>query len=359
MGYKGRYLAPKVPLGWKKKVLIALAIILALILVVVLAAAIYWNAMLNKINRVDNVTTAPLSQEEIDSVLNEFNNPDAVDNTEPTDALVTDESEMIGNDDTIINIMLIGQDSRSANSRGRSDTMILCTINTETKSITLTSFMRDMYVKLPDFDGRSWGYNRINANYFLGGREMLNLCMQLNFGITVDHFVEVDFGGFTELIELMGGVDIELTSAEANHLNRNHGWSLTAGMNHLDGEQALAYSRIRKLDSDFGRTNRQRNVLTSLFTAVKHMNPAEINELLNAALPLISTDMTNGEITDYALLLIPMLPELSIQTLRIPADGMYYNANKGTEEEPMYVLVPDLEKNRQLLRDTLSGAVVE
>lgn len=355
MGYKGNYLAKKKPLGWKKITLIVLAVILVLVMAAVLAVSIYWNAMLNKINR-DEVPTGTLSSEEVEAVLNEFSNPDAVDNTDPTDALVTDDDLMVGNTEEIINIMLIGQDTRKPGQNGRSDTMILCTINTKDKTITLTSFMRDMYVKLPDYNG--WGgYNRLNANYFLGGREMLDLCMQMNFGIAIDHFVEVDFSGFIEIIDIMGGIDLELTGAEAHHLNISFGWTLKEGVNHLSGEQALAYTRIRAIDGDTNRTGRQRTVLITLLGMLKTMDPADIHELLNTVLPLLSTDMTNEEITDYAFLLIPMLPELEIQSLRIPADDTYYNANKGTAEEPMYVIVPDLEANRQILREMLGAEV--
>ncbi len=342
--------------SWKKIVLIVLAVILAGVLALVLAVSIYWNAMLNKINRMDDQTLETLTNEEIEAIMNEVNNPDAVDATDPTDPLVGDDVNKIGDMDTVINIMLLGQDTRSTNrkSRGRTDTMILCTINTETKIVTLTSFLRDLYVKLPDYDGKQWGYNRLNANYVFGGSEMLDLCMQMNFGISIDHFVEVDFGGFIELVDLIGGVDIELTELEAWYLNQEgNGWRLRTGMNHLNGEQALSYARIRSIDGDFQRTGRQRKVLNAMFAKIRTMDPVDIHELLSAALPLLKTDMTNEEITDYTLMLIPMLPEVSIQNLRIPADDTYYYANKGTAEAPMSVIVPDLEANRQYLREHL------
>lgn len=340
----------------KKWPLILLMVVLGLLMVLILGAAIYWNAMLNKITRVDETSMPTLSEEEIDEILNEFNIPDAVDTTEPTDPLVTDESEIIGNSDSIINIMLLGRDTDASQSksRGRTDTMILCTINTETKTVTFTSFLRDLYVKLPDFNDRKWGYNRLNANYSLGGREMLDQCLRMNFGIAVDHFVEVDFSGFAKIVELMGGVDMELTAREAAYLNGcNKNWNLRAGVNHLNGQQTLTYSRIREIDGDFQRSNRQRTVLSKLLNMAKEMNPAQLHALLCEVLPMITTDMSNGEITDYAFRLIPMLPQLQIQTLRIPADGTYYPANKGTGERPMSVIVPDLEANRQYLREKL------
>lgn len=347
---------PKRSGGWKKILLIILMVIFALIFCVMLAVTIYWNAMLNKINRIDETTMSTLSEAEIQEIMDEVNAPDAEDTTYPTDPLVTDEEEIIGDSDEMINIMLIGQDILSDDSgkRGRSDVMILCTINTREKTITFTSFLRDIYLKLPEFNGRDYGYNRLNTNYVFGGREMLDQCMQMNFGIKIDHFVEVDFSGFAGIVDVMGGVDIELTEAEAWYLNLgNPQWRLRSGMRHLTGIQALGYARIREIDNDFNRTQRQRNVLNALMAKIKQMSPTQIHELLSAALPMLSTDMTNDEITKYTLQLIPMLGELQVQNLRIPADGAFYYAQKGSGERPMAVIIADLEKNRQLLRETL------
>ena len=143
----------------------------------------------------------------------------------------------------------------------------------------------------------------------------------------------------------MGGVDINLTSAEA----RVVGGGAQAGVNHLNGEQALSYARIRKLDSDFGRTERQRRLLSGMLTVLKDMNYNSRIRLMESILPLISTDMTNEEITDYMLRILPILPELEITTQYIPAAGTYQNASiRG-----MAVLVPDLEANTAILRETL------
>lgn len=341
---------------WKKVLLTVFVVILALILLLLLAVTIYWNAMLNRINRMEETTLAPLSEEEIQQIMDEVNAPDAEDTTYPTDPLVTEKEEIIGDSDAMINIMLVGQDisSDDKGKRGRSDVMILCTINTEEKTITFTSFMRDIYLKLPDFNGRDYGYNRLNTNYVFGGREMLDQCMQMNFGIYVDHFVEVDFNGFAAIVDIMGGVDIELTDAEAWYMNLGHPeWRMRSGMRHLNGAQALVYSRIREIDNDFNRTQRQRNVINSLMGKLKGMSPAQIHEILSAALPMLTTDMTNDEITKYTLQLIPMLRDLQVQNLRIPVDDAFYYARKGSGANPMAVIVADLEKNRQVLKETL------
>lgn len=342
--------------GWKKVLLTILVVILAVILLLLLAVTIYWNAMLNRINRMEETTAATLSEADIQQIMDEVNAPDAEDTTYPTDPLVTEEEEIIGDSDAMINIMLVGQDISSDDKgrRGRSDVMILCTINTEEKTITFTSFMRDIYLKLPEFNGRDYGYNRLNTNYVFGGREMLDLCMQQNFGIYIDHFVEVDFNGFAGIVDIMGGVDIELTEAEAWYMNLGYPeWRMRSGQRHLNGNQALTYARIREIDNDFNRTQRQRNVLNSLMGKLKQMSPAQLHEILSAALPMLTTDMTNDEITKYTFQLIPMLGELQVQNLRIPVDDGFYYARKGSGANPMAVIVADLEKNRQVLKETL------
>ena len=129
-------------------------------------------------------------------------------------------------------------------------------------------------------------------------------------------------------------------------------------MNHLTGEQALGYARIRKIDSDFYRTERQRIVLNKLFEKVKGMGVTELLFLAKEFIPLITTDMTNSEITGYIMELAPILPELEVVTQRIPVDGSWWGSNVGTEEQPMYVIYCNLTKNRELLRDTI-GVISE
>ena len=126
----------------------------------------------------------------------------------------------------IINILLIGQDRRPGEPRQRSDAMILCTLNLDRQTVTLTSFLRDMYVKIPGYAD-----NKINAAYQIGGMALLDQTLEVNFGIHVDGNVEVDFSQFQRIVDLMGGVDIELTDAEARYINSSIGTALNPGMN--------------------------------------------------------------------------------------------------------------------------------
>lgn len=338
----------------KRTLLIVLCVVLAVILVTLIIGTAYMEKMMNLIGR--NHADETLSASELE----EFQNGQT--ETMPSDfeGEVIDPGDLnwnthngpVKNAEHIINIMLIGQDRRPGEGRARSDVMILCTINKNTQKFTMTSFMRDMYVPLPGF----WD-DKMNAAYALGGMEALDACLETNFGIAVDGNVEVDFNGFIGLIDLVGGVEIELTQSEANYLNGNYGlqqdsgsygWNLKSGKNCLTGAQALGYARIRAIgDGDFDRTERQRKVIGVLVEKCKSMNLSQLKKLMEEALPMLTTDLTNREILNYIIDLLPMLSNLKIETQRIPADGTYQYA----WVREMSVLLPDLEANRDILRE--------
>lgn len=334
----------------KKIALIIIVILLALVLAVMAGASIFINSMLGKIERVSE-TEPTLSDEEIEMILQETDVPIeeieeeyTIEATEPAEAETVPETvPLIEEEDHIINVLLIGQDARPGQGRQRSDTMILCTINTEKKTLVMTSFLRDLYVDIPDWNGKSYDDNRLNVNYAFGGMGMLDECLKLNFGVVVDHNIAVNFSGFEKIVDIMGGVDIKLTSAEAAHLGLSSGW------NHLDGHNALRYARIRKLDSDFGRTNRQRTVLNQLLEKVRNSSLKNLLRLTDTIFPLISTDMENSEIVDLVMEVFPILTELEVTTQYIPAKDAY----QGKYIRGMAVLVADMEANRQILRDTI------
>lgn len=331
----------------KKQVgLIVLCSVLALILLLLLLGTIYMESMFGLLNRDSNGDV--MSAEEYQEFLKNQGTEDVDPNLEkidPDSIQWADSAGRLENSDDIINILLVGQDRRPGEGRQRSDAMILCTVNTKTKTLTMTSFMRDLYVQIPGYYD-----NRINACYPIGGFELLDACLEQNFGVHVDGNLEVDFNGFQDIIDLMGGVDIELTESEAAYMNSHFGTSVSGGWNHLDGSAALGYSRIRYIgNADFGRTNRQRVVLSALIESCRGLSLAQMNGLAKEILPLITTDMSNSDIMNYIITLFPLLADMEVITQRIPADGMYYDANINN----MSVLVPDLEANRQLLADTI------
>lgn len=334
--------------SWGKRLLTALCILLAIILLVVIFAAVYINSWLNKIPRATEPSET-LSASQIQELENQTDPEDATFTGPTMDPLEvtwgTAPNDLVGVEKDVINILLIGQDRREGQGRQRSDAMILCTVNVKTKTLTMTSFLRDLYVQIPGYQD-----NRLNATYAFGGMPLLNKALEVNFGVHVDGNIEVDFGSFEKVIDMVGGVDINLTAAEAAHLNkRNKSWGLTEGMNHLDGKKALAYSRIRYIDSDFGRTNRQRTVLTALVNQSRDLSYDRLMELVETAIGLITTDMSNLDIVRTAASLIPLLKDLKIQTQHIPAAGTY----KSAMIRGMAVLVPDLEANRKILVESL------
>ena len=331
----------------KRRFWTVLCIILGVILALLLALTIAVNAILNQIPRYDPVEET-ISEEEIQQIIEETDPPEVLAGLEeiPVEEVIMPEpAEVIEKPDYIYNILLIGQDARPGEGRQRSDSMILCTINTEKKTLMMTSFLRDTYVDIPDFRDRTFEDNRLNACYAFGGVELLNNAMELNFGIEIDHNIEVDFTGFERIVNTRGGVYIYLTEAEANIV----GGGAIAGMNLLNGAQALNYSRIRVLDSDFGRTNRQRTVLLSMYDSIRRLNPDQISSLVNVLLTMVTTDMTNTDIVKYVVEFVPLLPDLQITTQHIPAVGTY----TGAMVRGMSVLIPDLEANREILRETL------
>ena len=341
--------------------LIVLDVFLVLVLIITIFATAYVNKFLNLINyettpessSQDSIhldswptdpdwTTIPTT---VETVPPDFTGP-VVD---PTDVSVPDDTpSTIIRHKNLVNILLIGQDRRPGEPRQRSDTMILVTINTKDYTITLTSFMRDLYVAIPGYSP-----NKLNAPYAKknGGMSLLCETLLMNFGVYVDGCVEVDFTGFEDIINMLGGVEITLTEKEAEYFRDKLAYTnMTAGTHILTGTQALHYSRIRKIDSDFQRTERQRKVLTQVIEKCMDKSLPELLSLMETILPMITTDLTSKQITNYALNLFPVLAKATIKTQRIPAYGDYtsqYINDVGS------CLVPDLNECRQLLIDTL------
>lgn len=264
--------------------------------------------------------------------------------------------------DDIVNILLIGQDQRPGVDHKISDTMIICSINKKTRAVTLCSLMRDMYVKLPDYKTHTCGMNRINAAYSLGynwdGTEgamaMLDQLILEQFGVTVDYNVEIGFDAFQRVVDYVGGVDISLTAAEAAYLTNNSELSgvYREGETCLNGQEALAYARMRHssaADSDFYRTGRQRAVVSGILKRCRDLNPLELAGMAKELLPLVETDMSSGQILSLGASLLPVLKEPEIKTQQIPAEGTYTNQTVEIAGFPAAVLVPDLEKNREIL----------
>lgn len=377
MSKGGRYLKNAEPVKKKKStttVILVILVVVLLIAVIAVGAGIwFYNDKLNRITRPDVEYKNP-SQEEIDSIMT-YVPDDAVvyDATEATEESTTEPVPETTEDPTaydpgklgkIVNIMVVGQASREDEVGKMSDTMILCTVNKETKTLTLTSFPRDSYVKLPNYvdssgTQHSCGMQRINVNYALGyswggtldAMGMLNQCIYENYGAEIDFNVEINFSSFEKIVSMLGGVEIELTEAEANHMTNDldNVGTFEPGLNLLTGKQALHYARIRKIDSDMERGNRQKKVITQLLNNLRNLSLKELNDLINEILPMIVTNMSNDDITNCILELLPLLPKLEIVSNQCPAEGTYSGQIVEIYGVQSGVIVPNLQKNRELL----------
>lgn len=327
-----------------------LCAVLGLVVTAVIGSGVYAGSLLNRLERPEPEATVPALQAQRITVMTHAGQPTIPQLALPEPKIPEENYDAIPlaehSDQDIVNILLVGQDA-DAGKGTRSDTMILCTFNKRDNIITLTSFLRDLYVTIPGYHK-----DRINAAYAYGGVELLDETLRENFGVEVDGNVQVDFSHFQEIIDLLGGVTMELTAAEARFINKHvHGSAVTEGTHLLDGKQALAYVRNRKdVDGDFSRTNRQRKLMRALAQAYKSKKLTQMLGLMDDILPMISTDISATELTSYALTLFPMLTSAEIKTQSIPvADGFRY-----TNVDGKAVLMPDMEKNRQALEDVLT-----
>ena len=330
------------PLPLWGKILIIAAVFL---LVLILSIAVTIHVLLSKIERPSSdqqfATESELEEIDLRDAVRENQSAQTVYPTlDPEDIHWSPAAETIDTPQELFNVLLIGEDARPGDTASRSDAIILMSFDKGRSTVTMTSFLRDLYVQIPGYQD-----NRINAAYAFGGMELLDRTIEQNFGVHVDANVAINFDGFTDVVDALGGVDITLSDAEASYLR------LAPGQNHLDGTTALAYSRIRVLDSDFGRTGRQRKVIDALFSSLKHSSLAELTDLINTVLPLLTTDMSNSEILTRSAGLFPMLSGSTLDSLTIPAEGTY---TFNTVRE-MSVIVADFDANRALLKDTLES----
>ena len=333
-------------------ILTVICAVLAVILVVLVAATVYVEVTLGRIRRPEQQQT--LSPEEMSSILDETD-PYDPNFTGPTynegDVTAPETAPDILNGEHVINVLLVGTDT-DGSYRGHSDSMILCTIDTEKKTVVMTSFLRDMYMPITGFGQSGHAQERINVSYLSGGFPMLYDTLRDNFGVVVDYGVEVNFNSFAEVIDQVGGVDITLTANEAAHL-RGKGYNVQEGLNHMDGETALAHARNRTTggSGDFARSSRQRAVIEALIDKAINMDVGSLYNLVNALIPLVVTDMTNGEIISAVRALAPIAGDLEIISQRIPADGAYQFATINGDD----IILPDFDAARKLLQETIGN----
>ncbi|NLZ46043.1 MAG: LCP family protein [Clostridiales bacterium] len=269
-------------------------------------------------------------------------------------------------DEKVTNILLIGSDTRTDGSLGRSDSIMLISIRNDTKQIVMSSFMRDMYVQIPGQDSETW--HKINWAHSKGGPELLMDTIEFNFGIEIDNYISVDFERFVKIVDAFGGVQLTVTDAEASAMNISMpmqnklfgnpdgtDYIYAAGSYHMNGNQALAYTRIRKnAGDDFARTGRQREVIGLLISKAKSMEITKLNKLAEEVLPLITTNMEKSKLKSL-MTKAPILLGYEQISQRVPYGDNGESWKFSTSTSDGSIIMPDFELNKKLLMDTIYG----
>ena len=262
----------------------------------------------------------------------------------------------------VTSVLLIGTDGRSLDERGRSDTMMLVSVNSSTKKICTTSFMRDCYVEIPGY-----GWDKLNAAYAYGGPELLMDTIEHNFGVRIDDYVSINFLSFASIVDSVGGIDVDLSDAEAEEINTilqaevneimgdDRGADLlkSGGKKvHLVGKQALAYARIRHIgNADFERTERQRRVVDLVMDKLKAFNPIMLKNLSTKVLPDVTTNMDTAKLY-FLSLRAPLWLRFERSPMQVPAEGTYYGESTPSGD----ALIVDFDSNYETIKSNVFSA---
>ncbi|WP_129724210.1 LCP family protein [Xylanivirga thermophila] len=327
-------------MGKGKRFTKVLVIILCLLVIVVGATIIWAYNLLNKVQHVPLVDEGKTKSDVKPVVLT------------PKDLGVKEDApkpKVTG----VVNVLLFGLDGREEGQKSRSDSIMIATLDGKHKNIKLTSLMRDMYVPIPERED-----NRINAAYAFGGPALAIRTVNEDFDMNIEKYVTVDFFSLEKVIDKLGGVEIEIKDYEINHLNgliqglnglnKNENKAAlieSPGVHRLNGRQAVAYSRIRKVgNADYERTDRQRRVLEALIKEMTSIEVWELPSVLSTILPEVETNFTANELMKLGYTGLECANN-GVKQLRLPYNDTYTSERiRG-----MSVLVPDLEKNKEIL----------
>lgn len=272
----------------------------------------------------------------------------------------TDPNEEVdyGMESDIVNVLLVGVDTRGEFNDSRTDSIIIASIDPSSKKVKLTSIMRDTYVDIP---GK--GYNKINAAFELGGVELLERTIRYNFGLNIDNYVAIDFQGFQGLIDTLDGVELDVKDYEVKEINKYiqevNGASSTLiqapGMQKLNGQQALSYCRIRKVgNNDYERTERQRRVLSLLLAKIKDTSVLSYPKLYSTISSYIKTNVPFESMLKIVYT-VYKFGDSSTEDLRIPMDDHF----KDTSISGQSVLIPELKYNAEQFYKFIYNTVPE
>lgn len=328
------------------------SIVLSILLLIGGSGLLYYYSVLNSLKFVD---------------ISDNNSTKATSSTLPTSDSTFSKSQLSNDelleDSKVLNVMLFGEDNAKGEKFGRSDSMIMLSIDNRHKKLKMTSFQRDSYVYV---DG--YGYDKLTNAYAYGGPKLTIQTIESNFGVKVDRYAVVDYASFIDIIDVLGGIDLELTQDEIDYINyqlyknkqSDTRTTITdaPGKVHLTGQQALWYARNRGLDSseegigiagdDWDRTSRQRKLLETMFNDMKDADLTQIISIVGKVGPLVTTNLKKDEITALVSHSMTYLT-YSVEQYTVPEEGQWYYMN----DTPVgsVIAFSDLETQRKLFAE--------
>lgn len=267
-----------------------------------------------------------------------------------TDNAYISDSDLYSSDD-VINILILGTDKRESQANYRSDTMMLLSIDKKNKALKLTSFLRDSWVYIPAKDQ----YAKLNAACAYGGAQMVIDTIEYNYKVKIDNYVMVDFDIFKTIVNGIGGIKLKITKAEAECISKEGGYKCTPGTHRVQGRTALWYARIRHLDSDFNRTERQRKVIAAIIKQVKKCSIPTLLSTLESVLPEIQTDINKTQLITLGVGALMSYMNYDMVEQQIPAKGTWWNATVSGQA----VLKFDSDENIDILKEYIYDKSVE
>ena len=345
--------------------------IVAIVLVVVLALGLVAYGYFHSKYRLMNISDGKFVGTEVSA---EGDSQDELENEELQSREIEEKQAIeatgeIEEDKAVFNILLLGTDDRTTkfNDNARGDTCILLSINRETNQVHLVSFERAIGVKIPsgEYEGQ-WDW--LTHMFWYGGPYLMTRQIRENFKVDVTKYIRVNIRTFMELVDSVGGVDIDMTEAECNNINHPEGTftagnikgmhvenevqqDLVPGINHLNGATAMCYARLRAIDDDWHRVERQRKVILAAVENLKKLSVTELDKLLNNVLPLVQTNLTEGDIAS----LIPeaaTFVNMDYDTTTFPLKHTYGLMDGMCGRK---VLALDFETNAEELQNFLYG----
>ena len=337
----------------KHKVLIAVVGIILLLVLIVLG---YIYLKLKKLNYDDGTVTEEVVEIVVEESL--VTDEEAEDLGEAE--VILSDAEMQSDED-VFNLLLLGTDEHTSkfSTNARADSIMILSLDKKNKTMKLVSLQRGM--GFPVLEGKYEGeYDWITHLFRYGGADLMLKSIRQVLNIEIEHYVRVNAYTFQELINCVGGVDVELTAAEVEAFAKRRKTNYliheaTVGKNHLDGFNAFVYSQLRSIDSDWNRIQRQRNVLESLVVSAKDMSIKDLNDMLDTMLPLVQTNL---DILDIVGLLsyAPAVLGMEMEQMTIPVKGTY-GSMKGLGGRNLYAV--DFEENSKILHEFLYGVEAE